>query len=660
MALWCADRPWRVVAVSMIVLAAAVAGFAQLGITTMSHSERLVGDSAEAQDLIDGVAWDNPPTEHVIVTVPGGSISQVQIQQLGAELTQAYAGVQGVSQVGQPVPGADGASLVLPVELAADTDDASPLPEPEDVVEPMLAATDRFATDHPDLTVGQVGPGATGVGMSESFDADFHHAELISLPVTLLVLLVAFGALVAAGVPLLLGVWSVAVAFGLTAAASMWLLPVDENAQSLILLIGLAVGVDYALFYVRRTREERANGASNRDAIAIAGATAGRAITISGLTVVVAMSGMLVAGGLFTSLALGAVLVVAVAVIATATLLPAVLSLLGDKVTALRLPLIGKRSGTGSSAWGALARAVSRRPLVWASGVAAVLLAASLPAAGMKTALGGLETFPQDLPMVQAYHQLKAAAPTDGTVVEVVVGADPESAGKVAQAFADVASDASAMPHITGVAAEPRVSLDGSVSVLALGTDLEPSSEELPSVVRDVREQLVPDLRLRLSDAENVRVHLAGEADVVDLAQWMRDRLPWVVGFVLAVTLVVMLVSFGSPWLAAASVGLNLLSVGAAYGIMTMVFSGTWAEGLLDFTSTGSIAAWLPMLMFVVLFGLSMDYHVFVTSRVREAWLAGADAREAVHLGVARSAGVVTSAAAVMVAVFGIFGTMSM
>ena len=200
---------------------------------------------------------------------------------------------------------------------------------------------------------------------------------------------------------------------------------------------------------------------------------------------------------------------------------------------------------------------------------------------------------------------------------------------------------------------------DGTAVVLPIGVAMDASDERLHAVVDDVRATLVPEVESALTAVPGAEVHVGGQAAATDLSTWMDDRLPWVVGFVLLLTLVVMTLSFGSPWLAVATVALNALSVGAAYGIMTLVFQGTWAEGVLAFSSTGAIAAWLPMLMFVILFGLSMDYHVFVTSRVREAYDAGHAPAAAVRLGVARSAGVVTSAAAVMVGVFSIFGTLS-
>jgi RND superfamily putative drug exporter len=412
---------------------------------------------------------------------------------------------------------------------------------------------------------------------------------------------------------------------------------------------------------LRRSREERAAGASVREAVTRAGATAGRAVVISGITVVVAMSGMLVAGGMFTSLAIGAMLVVAVAVLASATVLPAILSILGDRVEKLRLPLIGRRRARPDidGWWGRLASRVTRRPLLWAVAAGALLVALAVPALGMRTALAGPESLSPDLPAVSAYNRMTTAFPQEGSTVNVVVTAAAADRSAVRRALVGAFPAARGTGVVAGTEPVVETSTDGRVSVLKLASPYAESDSRTDRTVDVVRAEVVPQIRSALADVPGASVNVGGAADVTDLTRWLDQRLPWVVGFVMALTFVVMLVSFGSIWLAGATVLLNLLSVGAAYGVMTAVFQNTWAEGLLDFTSIGSIAAWLPLLMFVILFGLSMDYHVFVVSRVREAWLNGVGPREAVQLGVARSAGVVTSAAAVMVSVFAIFATLS-
>ena len=654
-ALWSARHKWLVLATSLLVVLGGVGLLGTLGITTQHVNDQLVGDSAVAIELMDGADFGDAPTEFVVVTDPVGPLDADRAQALGAELVATYQGTPGVTGVGQPFPGVDG-SLVLPLEFAADEDGAAL------EVDGSLAATRDLADQHQDLTVGQFGPTSLDQEMNETVGEDFERAELFAIPATLIILLLAFGAVLAAGVPLLIGLGSVAVALGLTAAISTWV-PVDQNSQAIVLLIGLAVGVDYALLIVRRAREERRAGASVLDSIGIAGATAGRAVAISGLTVVIAMSGMLVAGGMFTSLGLGAMFVVAVAVAAAIFVLPAVLALLGDRIEALRLPFTRRREarrGTDRSLWGRLAGAVTSRPATALLVVGGAMVALAVPALGMKTAIGGVETLPKDLAGVQAYHQFHTAVPAEGDALQVVVSAPAEAADEVEAALLGSADRAEAVELVSAAADQVDQSVDGTVSVWNIGVEVSSSDERLSTVVEDVRGEVLPQLRADLSDVPGAEVHLGGQAVVTDLTSWMDQRLPWVVGLVLTLSLVVMLLSFGSPSLALATVGLNVLSVGAAYGVLTLVFGGTWAEGLLGFTSTGAIASWIPMMLFVLLFGLSMDYHIFVTSRVREAFDRGHSPREAIRSGVARSAGVVTAAAAVMVGVFSIFGTLSM
>jgi RND superfamily putative drug exporter len=656
---WCVDRRWRTLLAGAAVIAAGVMLMASGGIRTGEDSGP-VGDSAVAERIADNADFGDVPTENVVVTKPGGRFDEADTRELSAALTKTFTGVRGVAEVGEPTLSPDGGTIVVPVALAAAADDDAAI---DTAVRPMIDVTQRFAAEHPGLLVGQVGDGSINVQVDEQLDKDFQRAELFSLPVTLAILLIAFGAVVAAGIPLLLGVGAVATAMGITAWVSREFTPVDDATSSLLLLIGLAVGVDYALFVLRRSREERALGHSPRDAVKRAGATAGRAVVISGVTVVVAMSGMLVAGGLFTSLAIGALAVVAVAILASATVLPALLSVLGDKVEKLRLPIIGRRRMAPDperSMWGRLAGRVVRRPVAWTIAAGAVLLALAAPALGMHTGLPGDESLPKSMPVVEAYGRLKAAFPQEGSTVDLVVEAPAAQQERVAAALRSAFPAAQRTGEVAGTEPDLDVSTDKRVTVLRLAVPHDQSDAATDQAVDRIRADVLPVANTALAEVPGApQAHVGGAAIATDLQRWIDDRLPWVVGFVLVLTFVVMLVSFGSPWLAGATVALNLLSVGAAYGVLTLVFQNTWAEGLLDFTSVGVITAWLPLLMFVILFGLSMDYHVFVVSRVREAWQGGASPREAVRLGVARSAGVVTSAAAVMIGVFAIFGTLS-
>lgn len=649
------------------------------GLHTTSGAEQLVGDSRAAADLLEDADFGEQAVEQVVVGTRTGTFGDAQVSALGQEIRAAYTGLEQVDAVSDPVLSADRTTLLVTLQLstAASRDD--------DVDEATVAAarallpvTDRLAAAHPELEVGQTGSGSLEIGVGEQVERDFHRAELLSIPVTLVILLLAFGSVVAAFVPVLLGIAAVVTALGVSALISHSY-PVDQNTQSLVLLIGLAVGVDYALFVIRRSRQERLGGRSLSEAIGTAGRTAGRAVLISGITVVVSMAGMLVAGGLYTSLAIGAMIVVAIAVLASATVLPALLAVLGDRIDRWRLPFTGRprRSGLSAGAsggasgeersdgwWGRLAATVVRRPAAWALVSGALLVALALPALGMRTTLPGLESLPQDLPQVRATARLVAAFPQEGSTIDLVVGAPATAAGQVRQALDDAWAQSRTIDGLDIDAdADPatQVSQDRTVSVLSLATGLDAASDaRAADLVGQVRAQVVAQVRTDLADVPGAQVHLAGLAENTELSAWMDSRLLPVVGFVLALTFVVMVASFGSVWLALATVALNLLSVGAAYGAIAGIFQNGWAEDLLGFTSTGSIAAWLPLLMFVVLFGLSMDYHVFVVSRVREARRAGLPARQAVRAGVAGSAGTVTSAAIVMIAVFAIFATMSM
>ncbi|MBK8075205.1 MAG: MMPL family transporter [Kineosporiaceae bacterium] len=685
---WSLRHRWTTLLGALLIVAGAVVLLTG-GLKTTAPAEQLIGDSARAEKIRASADFGDRPIENVVISRPGTPapvLDEATAAAVATELRAAYRGLKGIAAVSDPVLSSDRRVLLLPVALDAAPDTMTEPPagavSAQDAVGPMLEATQRVAAAHPELRIGQVGPGSINAEVGEQLDADFRRAELVSLPVTLAILLFAFGAVVAAGVPVLLGIAAVATALGLTALASRHLIPVHPNAQPMVLLIGLAVGVDYALFVLRRAREERARGYSATDSVVIATRHAGRAVMISGITVVVAMAGMLVAGGLFTSIAVGTVLVVTVAVLASATVLPAVLGLLGDRVEALRLPFrrrptpapapderdvtlhssserdVTLRSPGVSGFWAKLAGMVTQRPAVW-SGVAAVaLVALALPALGMRTALPGAESLPSSFATVDAYNRLSAAFPQDGTTVDVVVKTPASAAERVESALAQGFRTALRTGQVVGEAPEITASTDRTVHVLSLAVPLQESDPAMDDVVARVRAEVVPVITSNLNGV-SAEVNVGGAAAGSDLAIWMTDRLVPVVAFVLVLTLLVMLVAFGSPALALATVGLNLLSVAAAYGVMTLVFQHTWAEGLFDFTSIGSIASWLPLVLFVILFGLSMDYHVFVVSRVREAYSAGATPREAVRLGVARSAGVVTSAAVVMVAVFAIFATLS-
>jgi RND superfamily putative drug exporter len=471
--------------------------------------------------------------------------------------------------------------------------------------------------------------------------------------VTLAVLLLAFGALIAAGLPLLLALSAVAAAIGLYAVASQ-AFPDFGAVPHVILLIGLAVGVDYSLFYLRREREERRRGAGHLDAVAIAAATSGRAVVVSGFAVLVSMAGLFLAQDvIFAGLAAGAMIVVGVAVIGSLTVLPAVLALLGRAVDRPRVPVLWRLTGRGDRPrwWPVLLRPALRAPLVTLLVTLTGMLALALPALGMSRANPGIEDFPRDIPVVAAYHRLVAAFPGEGNAHLVAVRAPAGQAEVVRRALADLSRQAGGDPRFAP-GAEPavRTSADRTVSTLELAVPFPEGAPEVAQTLALLRTELVPATAGEVAGAEYAVGGAAAES--LDYTAHQSRRLPWVIGFVVALTVATMAVAFRSVVVALVAGALNVVSVSAAFGLLTLVFQ--------HLTGTGHIVSWVPLFLFVVLFGLSMDYHVFVVSRIREAAAAGLDTRAAVREGIVRSAGVVTSAAAVMVAVFAIFGTLTL
>jgi RND superfamily putative drug exporter len=553
---------------------------------------------------------------------------------------------------GQIAPG--GHAAIVQVEMRRDEDDA------EDDVPALLAQTSSAQTAHPDLRIEQFGDASAGKAVSKLYGDDFDKAEILSIPITLLILVVAFGALVAAGVPLLLALSSVMATLGLVALASH-LLPVEDTVNSVVLLIGLAVGVDYTLFYLRREREERASGRSERAALQAAAATSGRAVLISGLTVMIAMAGMFITGNsTFEAMGMGAILVVGVSLVASLTVLPALLSKLGDKVDRGRIPfLMRKRDASRPPrAWSSVIDAVLRRPLVSVVLAGGLLLALCIPVLGMKTSVPGVESLPRSLPVMQTFDRIQSAFPGQQIEAQMAVtGAGKLTTPDAREALARFRRDALA----SGVIHQPidvALSRSGDVARIDLPIDGDGTNGASMHALDVLRGELAPALRTDLPRGAGTAVTgtTAGTRDFNDL---MNSRIVWVFAFVLSLAFALLLVTFRSLVIAVKAIVLNLLSVGAAYGVLVLVFQHSWAESLLGFDSTGAITSWLPLFLFVVLFGLSMDYHVFILSRVREAYDRGMPTDRAVAHGIKSTASTVTSAAIIMVAVFGVFATLS-
>ncbi len=607
------------------------------------------GESGRAERILDR-AFPDHAHESVLVSARTASASGPAFRAAVDDVVQRMRRNPQVLKVDPPRVAPNHRATLVTMELRGDVDHTR--------VTPLLAATAAAQRAHSDLRIEQFGDASADEAISQMFSDDFKKAELLSIPITLAILVVAFGALVAAGIPLLLALSSVMATLGLVAIGSH-LIPIEDSVGSVVLLIGLAVGVDYSLFYLRREREERAAGHSEEAALEAAAATSGRAVLISGLTVMIAMAGMFIAGDTtFAAMAMGAILVVGVSLVASLTVLPALLSKLGDKVERGRIPvLMRRRSGTASRAWGAMIDAVLRHPLGSLLVAGGLLVALAVPVLGMRTALPGTDSLPRSLPVMQTYDRIQAAFPGKEIAATVVVESDmlDTPAGKAT--IADLRRRALA----SGVVNDPitvDVSKDRRVAAIDLPIDGDGADAASRHALDTIRGRLTPALRADLPADAQVAVTgmTAGTADFNAL---MSSRLPYVFAFVLGLAFLLLLVTFRSLVIAAKAIALNLLSVGAAYGLLVLVFQHGWGASLLGFRSTGAITSWLPLFLFVVLFGLSMDYHVFILSRVREAYDRGMGTNDAIRHGLKTTAGTVTSAAIIMVAVFGVFATLS-
>ena len=474
-----------------------------------------------------------------------------------------------------------------------------------------------------------------------------------------MILLLAFGALVAAGVPLVLGFTAVIAALGLIGPVSH-LYPVAQGMIGpVMLLVGLAVGVDYSMFYLRRKLEERRAGHDNASALARAAATSGRAVLISGLTVMTAMAGLLLAGNsIFVSFGVGTVLVVAVALGGSLTVLPAVMAWLGDRVERGRVPLISRRQGAGHpSTWGRLVAGVLRRP--WLSVVLAggALLALAAPALGMTTVDPGMSSFPQKLAIMKVYNRIQAAFPGAPSPAMVVITSRDVNSPAVRQGVYELAADVEARHGQMGGPVVETVAPGRTVAVVTVSLAGDGTNSQSASALAALRAQVIP---ATIGKVPGSHVYVGGTtASSVDISQTMAEHLPYVFALVLGMAFLLLLLSFRSVVIALLTIVLNMLSVGAAYGLMVLVFQDGFGRSLLGAVDIGGVVNWIPLFLLVILFGLSMDYHVLVLSRIREGRDRGLPHERAVEDGITATAGIITSAALVMVAVFSIMATLS-
>ncbi|MBQ0884811.1 MMPL family transporter [Streptomyces sp. RM72] len=660
---WSARHRWAAVGIWVLFVVLAMGLGSAAGRVDVKDSDQMGGETHTAARIVEDAGIDEPASETVLVQAESGGPKATDAE-FRAAVDAVVAAVERTGKVtGVTSPydaktiSKDGRSALVQFDMRGDADTAG------ERVEPVLEAVEGVQKEHESLRIEEIGGASMMKTFDDAFGDDFKKAEYSAVPVALGILLVAFGALVAALVPVALAITAIVATMGLMGLVSHFQ-PMSETANSVMLLVGLAVGVDYCLFYLRREREERAAGRDAQTALRIAAATSGRAIVVSGVTVCVAMAGMLFTGiAEFEAMGLASLMVVAVAMVGSVTVLPALLSLLGERVEKGRVPFLRRRrsnggTGEGSRFWTAVLKRVLARPMLAAVVAVGALLAVAAPALDMKTQNLTLDQeFGDSLPIVQTYNRVNEAFPGGSDPAEVVVKADDINAPEVRAALADfreraISSGASRGPVDITMHDEQNVAL---VYVpLVGGSDQDKAGESLDKLRDDVR----PATLGKVDGVEApITGQVAGNKDFND--QLVGSVLP-VFAFVVVFAFLLMLLSFRSLTIALTSIVLNLLSVGAAYGILVAVFQHGWGASLVGAEGVGAIITWLPLFLFVILFGLSMDYHVFVVSRIREARLRGRSTRDAIQHGVVTTAGVVTSAAVIMVAVFAIFGTLSM
>ena len=656
---WSAAHPWIAIAAWVGCVVVLLVTGHLVGTVQLPNSQTGSGQTGQAEQMM---SRDFAERANELVLFDSGSL-RVGAPAYEAAIRDVLNRIQAtgrVTQIHSPLDpsyanqiSANRHAALLQFQITGNINDAATR------VVPVLAAVQAAAAAHPQIQIAETGDASINKAVNDTLFRDLHRAELLSFPITLLVLLIAFGAVVAALLPLGLAVMAILAATGLVAFTSH-LSGETVQASSVMLCIGLAVGVDYSMFYVKRQREERAAGRPVLDSIEVAASTSGRSVLISGLAVLVAMSSMLLTGNkVFYGMSQAAMLVVAAAVIGSLTLLPAMLALLGDRVDQGQLPFISRlRQPAGQSrVWTAILDRVLARPVLTAAVSLSVLVVLALPLLRLHTAEPGVSDLPQNTAALQTYNRIQQVFPGGPAPALVVVEApDVTSPAVIAagQAFERAALASGQMNQPIMFVVNPARTA-AIIQVPLAGTGEDAASVHALTTLRD---KVIP---ATLGKVPGVRTAVGGEtAATVDFNTLMGQRSGWVFAFVLVLAFLLLLVSFRSLVIPLTAVVLNLLSVAAAYGVVVALFQWGWGQSLLGFTSVHSIASWLPLFLFVVLFGLSMDYHVFILSRIRESYDRTHRTDEAVAHGIKTSAGVVTAAAVVMVFVFLTFATLSM
>ncbi|HEX5166557.1 MAG TPA: MMPL family transporter [Thermomicrobiales bacterium] len=625
-------------------------------------------EAVKGSDLIEQrLHGKEPLTETVIISSETQTVDDPAFQQVVIDTTSALRGMPDVVKsagnyyealdAGEPAAGQlvsdDRMSTIIPVTLLGEYDDVS------DYGTDYVAMIEAQGADG--IDVYSVGTLSGGEIYGKIAEEDLGSAEMFGLPIALLILVVVFGALVAAGVPLVVALSSIAVAMGISTIIGQ-IHPLSDIVMNIIVMIGLAVGIDYALFIVERYREERRHGAAKHDAIAIAGGTATKAVVFSGMTVVIALAGMFILPiSVFRSLGIGAMIAVVVSVAASMTMIPALLALLGDKIdwprrrkydTLTAEQIAANRFHDDSihgGFWGRITKTVMARPVISAVLAIGILVAAALPYLDLKTGQTGIESLPES--EVKSGYEILSEKFYAGILspTEIVIDGNANSA-EVQQGIDALVTALGNDPQYGPTAIE--VNEAGDLTLVSVPMTIDSSTPEAEQKIDDLRDTTIPNA-FASADAE---VYVTGDAAFNrDFNLTMRTWTPIVFAFVLGLSFILLMLAFRSIIVPIKAIIMNLLSVGAAYGLLTLVFQKGIGNEIFGFSQTPVIATWIPIFLFCILFGLSMDYHVFLLSRIREHYDSTHNNRESVAVGLQSTAKIITGAALIMVAVFSAF-----
>lgn len=659
MALWSAQHRWWVVAASVVVMMLSVFVLSAVE-TRLFEGDGGEGEADVASRLIEErFDFVSPPTEQLVFSNPSLGASDPEYRATVERLAQQLRALPEVAQVvtyyDANAPGmvsSDGHVALAQVVLNSNEAEA------EDKIGPVLETVRAAASETQGFEIGIVGETSLNVEMSELVDADFARIFMITLVLGLVILLFAFRSVIAALIPLTLAVGAIFSAMAVSTLFSYAYSLVDIYTE-MILLMGLAVGIDYSLFIISRFRSERKAGRPRLDAIAVASNTTGRAVFYAGITVVLSLAGLIMTNNtIFISLALAAIFVVLIAIVASLTLLPALLGILGDNVNRLRLPIIGREGNNGDGGiWSAITDKVLAKPGILATLTVAALIAVAAPVASLNLGFNsGSDALPDAIEGKRSLELLEQHF-TSGLTAPAFVVVDapnihaPEVQSSVSKLVAALEKDSAFFPPFE-VVNNPAGDLLYVEAPLVGGID----GEQAERAIMHLREDVIP----AAFDRSDARVYVTGmTASSLDFKEHMYSTAPYVFGFVLGLAFLLLLVMFRSIVIPAKAIALNLLSVGAAYGVLVAVFQFGWGVELLGVEATGVIESWLPLFLFGILFGLSMDYHMLVLNRIKEAHDQGHSTTEAVSTGIKVTAGQITSAAAIMVGVFATFALSS-